>query len=137
MSRQAIQIISFVAFVATLTVAIFGFSIMGTTGNMVMGCFGTVPGGNCSVLGVIQHFESHVNAFRSITGVLVGSIFSILALLFLALLALIGLNFDGDLRHRFTVQRFHDSITASFVRFNRWLALHEKRDPSFVYAVNR
>ncbi|MCL4405573.1 hypothetical protein M1295_03380 [Patescibacteria group bacterium] len=137
MSRQTVQIISFIAFVATLTVAIFGFSIMGTTGNMVMGCFGAVPGGNCSVLGTVQHFESHVNTFRSITSVLVGSIFSILALLLIALLSLIGLDTDSDLRHRFTVWHFYDSIVSYFVRLNRWLALHEKRDPSFVYAVNR
>lgn len=137
MNRQAVQIISFVAFVAVLAVAIFGFSIMGTTGNMVMGCFGTTPGDSCSVLGTIQHFESHVNAFRSITSVVVGSIFSILALLLLALLALIGLDANSELRHRFTVWRVRDSIIAYFVRFNRWLALHEKRDPSFAYAVNR
>jgi len=137
MNRRAIQIVSCIAFVATLTVAVFGFSVMGAAGNMVMGCFGAAPGGSCSALGAIQHFESHMSAFQKITNVLVGSAFSVLALLFLAVLALAGIDIGAAAVRRYIVRRFYDPIAVCFARFGDWLALHEKRDPSFGFAVNR
>jgi hypothetical protein len=138
MNKASNQIIVFLILTATLAVALFGFSIMSEPGHMMVGCFGTTPGGNCSVLGPIEHFQLHLNAFQSIsTGI---------AKAFVALAGLLlAIAFYLDSKKRLSdnsIQRIvfvntDLDLVSSRTSIVHWLTLHEKRDPSLSFAVNR
>ncbi len=137
MSKDFAQIISLIAFMSIFAVAILGFSLMmSESGHMMVGCFGTAPDGNCSILSAIEHLRSHMLTFQNISSVIVISLFAFMLLFFIAVLCFTGINFNGNLRRLFSNKRFRDFITPRIIQFTSWLAIHEKRDPSFSYAVN-
>ena len=138
MSKAAITILGPFIFFTLLIVAIFGFSIMAEPGHMMAGCFGITPGESCAMLSPIEHFTAHANAFQSVsTGV--ARAFSLLAAILLAFLVLATIN--GKHRNgtpkKFIFERSGNFISPQRIQFSRWLSLREKRDPSFIFAVNR
>jgi hypothetical protein len=137
MNKAAVQILFPLVIMAFLATAIFGFSVMSAPGHVMAGCFGSTPGGNCSMLSPIEHFEAHFHAFQSISTAVVqaSSLFATFLLLVIAFLSLsITVN---DLKRTYVLQRYDGFISPQRLQQWRWLALHEKRAPAFVYAVKR
>ena len=139
MNKAAIAILGFFTFVAVLVVAIFGFSIMAEPGHMMAGCFGMAPGENCAMLSPIEHFTAHLSAFQSVSTGIAQAFFSLFALMLLALLALGAGNSKNknDVSKTLAFERSGGFISPQQVQFSHWLSLREKRDPSFISAVNR
>jgi hypothetical protein len=138
MSQNAAKIILPLVLLATIAVAIFGAVVMGEPGHMAMGCLGLVPGVNCSILGPIEHFEAHLNTFKNISTAVVGasSLFSIIFLLLLAGLFLNVKQKENDSGGERILRYYENFISPHRIQFMHWLALREKRDPSFAYAMN-
>ena len=137
MSKATLQIIFPIIIIAVLATALFGFSVMSESGHIMAGCFGSTPGASCSMLPPIEHFTVHLHAFQSISTAMVQTS-SLLAALLLLVLAALSLaierinNPSGD----FAVKKRGDFISPQHLQLAHWLTLHEKRDPSFAYAMN-
>lgn len=137
MNKDAIQILFPLVIIAVLTTAIFGFSVMSEPGHIMAGCFGSTPGGGCSMLSPIEHFEAHLHAFQSISTAVVQAS-SLLAAFLLLVIAFLFLSVTlNELKGDYILQRRDGVISSQRPRLMHWLVLHEKRDPSFAYAVNR
>lgn len=137
MNRSVITLLFSIIFATTIAVVIFGSMIMGGPGHMTVGCFGSMPGATCSLFGPVEHVAAHLRAFRSVSlGVVYSSSLYALAL-FLFLFAVAG-KFFGTKDGPGNVRSFstHPALAEYFIEFAQWLALREKRDPSFVVAVN-
>lgn len=137
MNKPSNRIIVFLVLTATLAVAALGFSLMSEPGHLMMGCFGTMPGGSCSALGPVEHFEAHFNTFENIsTGI--AKAFTVLAALLIAVALFLDLKErrTGPGTREFAFARRDAASLPPQAPLIRWLALHEKRDPSLVYAMN-
>ena len=121
---------------AVLAAALFGFLVMSGSGHMMAGCGGPVSGAGCAALPPLAHFASHLHTFQSISSAVFSALllFVISAFLFFATSISERILRDGP-------KREFAGIAADFVSFPRyakfmhWLARHEKRDPSFAYAM--
>ncbi len=137
MSKATVQIMFMVAIVSVLATAIFGFSMMSKSGHTMAGCFGGTPGVLCSTLAPIEHFAAHIRTFQSISTAVVG-IFS-LVIATLALLFAVPLLKHKE-KDKAPGERIvpGSQIDTGILRRScmRWLALHEKRDPSFAFAAS-
>jgi hypothetical protein len=123
--------------IAVLATALFGFSMMSEPGHMMVGCFGSVPGAACSMLSPIEHFMAHLNAFQSIsTAVVQLSLLLAAALLFILAILFFDIGQLGSLSGDFAVRQFTGFRPPQRLQFMQWIALHEKRDPSFAAAMN-
>lgn len=137
MSKAAFHMMFLVVSASVLATAIFGFSVMSEPDHMMTGCFGLAPGAVCSMLSPIEHFAAHLRAFQSISAAVVriSSLLPALILLALAGLALTVQQSDNP-QGAYAVKRRGSFISPRHSEFTRWLALHEKRDPSFARAMN-
>ncbi len=137
MNKVAVQIMFPIIIMAVVATAIFGFSVMSEPGHMMAGCFGSVPGGSCSMLSPIEHFAAHLHAFQSISTAVVQASSLLAALLLLTLAALfLAIKQIADPQRDFAVRQRDDFISPQHLQLVRWIALHEKSDPSFARAMN-
>jgi hypothetical protein len=139
MSKTTVQIIFFVAIASVLTTAVLGFSVMNESEHMMAGCFGGVPGASCSMLGPIEHFLAHLQTFQSISSAIIAAFLLVAATLelFFIDLFLKQKKKDESSAGKLTPGSRMDFTIPHHISFMRWLVLHEKRDPSFLYAMNR
>ena len=137
MNKAFLTIVPFIVLIATVTVAIFGFTLMSEPGHMMAGCLGTTPGAACSTRGPIEHFEMHLSTFQSISTGIAKAFAAFAALAFVVALFLFTRRTEDGQKESFYVSRAHDVFPPTRTPLIHWLALHEKRDPSFAFAVNR
>src|SRR3989344_7731554 len=137
MNRASVQITFLIVIASIIATAIFGFTVMSEPGHVMAGCFGSTPGAVCSMLSLIEHFTAHLHAFKSISTAVMrtSSLLTTLLLIVLARLAL-AIKQVHDSRKKYFVQRKDQCISPQRFQLIHWLALHEKRDPSFACAVN-
>lgn len=138
MSKAAMYISSLTILLAVVATVIFGSSVMSESGHMAMGCFGLASGVNCSMLSPIEHFNAHLRTFQGVSTAVfqISSLLAVLLLFILAVLFLITKS-AGEKQANFIAKKRGDYISPQRLEFLEWLALHEKRDPSFSYAMNR
>ncbi len=138
MSRATTRFMFPIVIAAVLATAIFGFLVMNEPGPMMVGCFGEAPGVTCSVLSPIEHFAAHLLAFQSVS-IAVIQMSAFLSAIFLLVFAVLFLVIKHihDPQENFAVIQGDDFISPQHFRFARWIALHEKRDPSFACAMNK
>ena len=138
MSKAIFQIMFPIVIVSILAMAFFGFSVMSEPGHMMAGCFGSTPGGTCSMLSPVEHFAAHLHTFQSISTAIVQTS-SLLASLLLFVLAAIFLAVKqiAEPQRDFAIRQRDDFISPQHFQLTHWISLHEKRDPSFAFAVNR
>lgn len=126
-----------IVIISVLATAIFGFSVMSEPGHMMAGCFGSAPGATCSMLSPIEHFAAHLHTFQSISTAIVQMYSLLVALLLFVLAALFLVTRKITVPERdFALRQRDDFISPQRLQLVRWISLHEKRDPSFVFAVN-
>lgn len=138
MSRTVAKFIFPIVLVGVLVTALFGFAVMmNGMGHVMVGCFGSAPGTNCSVLSPIEHFEAHFQTFQYLTTAIV-QVSSLLAAFLLILAAVVFLLLKGDrlLEQQPFAISCSDTASPQRIQLTHWLALREKRDPSLVYAMN-
>lgn len=116
-------------FFAILAAALLGFSVMRDGGHMMAGCFEKTMGADCSMLSPLEHFEAHLHVVYGISS----AFFPVLLLLGAALLLAVthfGEDYSGGGGNFFLwiIRRLPEKRT--LIRRMKWLALHEKRDPS-------
>lgn len=132
MTKTIPQIVVIFVLAATLTVAVLGFVLMSEPGHMMVGCFGA---GVCSALGPIEHFESHLTAFQSVSTGIAKTFAAFVALLLAVALSASLTEKNSDERDTARI-RVTDNPPLSRTPLLHWLTLHEKRDPSFACAMN-
>jgi len=133
------RIILPIVFVATVSVALFGFSLMNDTGHTMAGCFGSLPGASCSMLSPIGHFEAHLATFQGVSMAVIGTFLLLTAALSLIVIALF-LKYrknDGGSSGGPGLSDAMDFISPQNISLAHWLAIFEKRDPAIaLFAVN-
>ncbi|MEK7212770.1 MAG: hypothetical protein AAB686_03770 [Patescibacteria group bacterium] len=126
------QLVMFLALVGILAAALFGFRLMSNSAGAMTGCNdGGIMTGICHTIGVLEHIDSHLQAFRSLStavAAVVASAWSVLVLVLVMALAstVPRLVFT----YKSAVIRRRDEYSPRPARFLRWLTLHEKRDPA-------
>lgn len=134
MNRSATAFVLPILLVATLAVALFGFSLMSGQEGVMVGCFGN--GADCSLLGPIAHFEMHLNAFRSVSTAIASVAGFLILLLFLGNQYFSRkIRIDDDAGRKGVCAYAIGFFPPFIAPLVSWIALHEKRDPSFAYAI--
>ena len=136
MSKPIIRFVFPLVLTAMLAAALFGFLVMSGSGHMMAGCGGLMAGAGCAELPLLAHFESHLHTFQSISS----AAFSVQLLYVLSVFVFFAASISARIS-RDGSERGLVEITADFfslpqcAKFMHWLARHEKRDPSFAYAM--
>ncbi len=131
--RNTQFIIALLAFMAIATIAVFGFSMMGHSDGTIGNCSGPTSG-DCPAM-IFTHVFAHMNAFQSLSTAVLGIIVLLIAF---AYGVTISLTHDEDEKRIFYALHYSEVLGYPYrIKFSRWIAHHEKRDPSFAFAVAR
>lgn len=133
------KILSAALFIAFAGAVLFGAYAMGSGDGHSIGCIGAFENPNCATaVSPAEHFQYHLGALEGLSLGIVQQPFATLLLLtaFILALFLSVLPRDAEDQHSRSLFRKPEKIFAPQAPILRWLSLHEKRDPSFAYAMN-
>lgn len=133
-------ILSAALFVAFAGTAIFGAYAMVHNQGHSFACIGTFENSNCATAVIpFEHLECYLSAIQrlSLAAFQPFPFISLLLAIF-ALALFLGMRPEdiSDPHRPISIRDFLERSFAPRAPMLRWLSLHEKRDPSIVYAMN-